>query len=94
MVYINTQISFIYYFSKMVNLFSYVKYSEASFPMTGQYTALLLLTSVIWVLLWIGYRQNKINDEIKKKEKEERINAKTERRRKLESLYPNRKTNF
>tara|TARA_B000000475_G_scaffold192212_1_gene155456 strand:- start:60 stop:290 length:231 start_codon:yes stop_codon:yes gene_type:complete len=75
----------------MVNLFSYVKYSEASFPMTGQYTALLLLTSVIWVLLWIGYRQNKINDEIKKKEKEERINAKTERKRKLESLYPNRK---
>ena len=78
----------------MVNLFSYVKYSEASFPMTGQYTALLLLTSVIWVLLWIGYRQNKINDEIKKKEKEERINEKTKRRRKLESLYPNRKTNF
>ena len=78
----------------MVNLFSYVKYSEASFPMTGQYTALLLLTSVIWVLLWIGYRQNKINDEIKKKEKEERINAKTERRRKLESLYPDRKNIF
>ncbi len=75
----------------MFNLFSYVKYSEASFPMTGQYTALLLLTTVIWVLLWIGYRQNKINDEIKKKEKEERINAKTERKRKLESLYPNRK---
>ena len=75
----------------MVNLFSYVKYSEASFPMTGQYTALLLLTSVIWVLLWIGYRQNKINDEIKKKEKEERINEKNERRRKLESLYPNKK---
>ena len=75
----------------MVKLFSYVKYSEASFPMTGQYTALLLLTTVIWVLLWIGYRQNKINDEIKKKEKEERINAKTERRRKLESLYPNSK---
>ena len=62
--------------------------------MTGQYTALLLLTSIIWILLWIGYRQNKINDEIKKKEKEDRINAKTERRRKLESLYPNRKGNF
>ena len=75
----------------MVKLFSYVKYSEASFPMTGQYTALLLLTTVIWVLLWFGYRQNKINDEIKRKEKEERINAKTERIRKLESLYPNRK---
>ena len=62
--------------------------------MTGQYTALLLLTTVIWILLWIGYRRNKINDEIKKKEKEKRINEKTERRKKLESLYPSRKTNF
>ena len=78
----------------MVTLFSYVKYSEASFPMTGQYTALLLLTTIIWILLWIGYRQNKINDEIKRKEKEVRINEKTERRRKLESLYPNRKGDF
>ena len=78
----------------MVILFSYVKYSEASFPMTGQYTTLLLLTSVIWILLWLGYRQNKINDEIKKKEKEERIMKKNEMRRKLESLYPNRKNNF
>ena len=78
----------------MVTFFSYVKYSEASFPMTGQYTALLLLTTFIWILLWIGYRQNKINDEIKRKEKEERINARVERRRKLESLYPNRKGEF
>ena len=59
--------------------------------MTGQYTALLLITSIIWVLLWFGYRQNKINDEIKKKEKDERINAKAQRRKKLESLYPIRK---
>ena len=78
----------------MAILFSYVKYSEASFPMTGQYTALLLITTIIWILLWIGYRQNKINDEIKKKEKEQRINEKTERRKKLESLYPIRKNNF
>ena len=77
----------------MSMVFSYVKYSEASFPMTGQYTALLLITSIIWVLLWFGYRQNKINDEIKKKEKEDRINAKVQRRKKLESLYPtNKKT--
>ncbi len=75
----------------MFKILAYVKYSEASFPMTSQYTALLLLTSIIWVLLWIGYRQNKINDEIKKKEKEDRINAKTKRRKKLESLYPNKK---
>ena len=78
----------------MAILFSYVKYSEASFPMTGQYSALLLITTIIWILLWIGYRQNKINDEIKKKEKEQRIHAKTERRKKLESLYPVRKNNF
>ena len=57
----------------MNQIFSYVKYSEASFPMTGQYTALLLLTSVIWVLLWFGYRQNKINDEIKKKENKKEL---------------------
>ena len=78
----------------MAIFFSYVKYSEASFPMTGQYTALLLLTTIFWILLWIGYRQNKINDEIKKKEKEERINEKTKRKRKLDSLYPNRKSNY
>ncbi|WP_032512809.1 MULTISPECIES: hypothetical protein [Prochlorococcus] len=78
----------------MSPIFSYVKYSEASFPMTGQYTVLLLITSFIWILLWFGYRQNKINDEIKKKEKEERINAKVQRRKKLESLYPIRKKNF
>ena len=59
--------------------------------MTGEYTALLLITFVIWVLLWFGYRQNKINDEIKKKEKNERINAKIERRKNLESLYPSSK---
>ena len=75
----------------MNQIFSYVKYSEASFPMTGQYLSLLLITSVIWVLLWFGYRQNKINDEIKKKEREERINAKVQRRKKLESLYPSNK---
>ncbi len=62
--------------------------------MTFQYTALFLINSVIWILLWFGYRQNKINDEIKKKEKEERINGKVLRRKKLESLYPNRRKTF
>ena len=75
----------------MILIFSYVKFSEASFPMTGQYAVLLVLTTFVWILLWFGYRQNKINDEIKKKEKEVRINAKVERRKKLESLYPKRK---
>ena len=59
--------------------------------MTEEYTLLLILTTFVWILLWFGYRQNKINDEIKKKEKEVRINAKIEKRKKLESLYPKRK---
>ncbi len=75
----------------MDRLFSYVKYSEASFQMTSQYTALLLITSGIWILLWFGYRNNKLNDEKKMKEKQERIQANTERRKKLDSLYPNNK---
>ena len=74
----------------MARLFSYVKYSEASFQMSSEYTALLIITLSIWILLWFGYRKNKINDENKKKEKQERIRAKTERRKKLESLYPGR----
>ena len=72
----------------MEGLFSYIKYSEASFQMTSQYTALLLITSSIWILLWFGYKNNKLNDEKKMKEKQERIKAKTERRKKLDSLYP------
>tara|TARA_Y100000589_G_scaffold156056_1_gene148604 strand:- start:2502 stop:2735 length:234 start_codon:yes stop_codon:yes gene_type:complete len=72
-------------------LFSYVKYSEASFQMSNEYIALLIITTGIWILLWLGYRNNKINDENKKKEKDERIRLKTERRKKLESLYPSRK---
>tara|TARA_Y100000589_G_C26966843_1_gene552976 strand:+ start:426 stop:656 length:231 start_codon:yes stop_codon:yes gene_type:complete len=72
----------------MALLFSYVKYSEASFQMSNEYTALLLLTTSIWILLWLGYRKNKINDENKDKEKQERIKLKIERRKKLERLYP------
>ena len=74
----------------MTNLFSYIKYSEASFEMSNEYFALLVITTSIWTLLWLGYRKNKINDEKKMKEKQARIRAKTDRRRKLESLYPNK----
>lgn len=74
----------------MTKLFSYVKYSEASFQMSNEYFAVLIITTSIWILLWLGYRKNKINDENKIKEKHARIKAKTERRRKLESLYPSK----
>jgi len=58
--------------------------------MSNEYIALLIITTSIWILLWLGYRKNKINDEKKMKEKRARIKAKTERRRKLESLYPSK----
>ena len=74
----------------MTKLFSYVKYSEASFQMSNEYIALILITTCIWILLWLGYRKNKINDENKVREKQARIKAKTERRKKLESLYPSK----
>ena len=74
----------------MVKLFSYVKYSEASFQMSNEYIALLIITTSVWILLWLGYRKNKINDDKKMKEKKARIKEKMERRRKLESLYPSK----
>ena len=58
--------------------------------MSNEYIGLLLITTSIWILLWLGYRKNKINDENKMKEKKARIKAKTERRIKLESLYPSK----
>ena len=54
----------------MTKLFSYVKYSEASFQMSNEYIALLIITTSVWILLWLGYRKNKINDENKMKEKQ------------------------
>tara|TARA_Y100001978_G_scaffold186095_1_gene185563 strand:- start:1137 stop:1316 length:180 start_codon:yes stop_codon:yes gene_type:complete len=59
--------------------------------MSSGYTFLLLITTGIWILLWLGYRNNKINDENKEREKQKRIKTKFERRRKLESLYPSNK---
>jgi len=81
---------FLHYLIGMTILFSYVKYSEASFQMSNEYIALLIITTSVWILLWLGYRKNKINDDNKKIEKQARIKAKTERRKKLESLYPSK----
>ena len=58
--------------------------------MSTEYIALLLTTTSIWILLWLGYRKNKINDENKMREKHARIKEKTDRRKKLESLYPSK----
>tara|TARA_Y100001933_G_scaffold262444_1_gene319913 strand:+ start:215 stop:454 length:240 start_codon:yes stop_codon:yes gene_type:complete len=76
------------YLEEMTILFSYVKYSEANFHMSSAYTVLLLVTLGSWILLWLGYRNNKINDENKEKLKQARIQEKIKRRKKMESLYP------
>ncbi len=72
----------------MYSFFSYVKYSEASFPMTGQYISLLLITLLIWIFLWFGYRNNKINDEHKEKLRKKILQDKNLRLEKLSRLYP------
>ena len=77
----------------MNNLFSYVRYSEASFQMSNQYFGLLLITLSIWILLWVGYRNNKINDENKSKEKNKRLASKKSQAKKIESLYPKKPNN-
>ena len=72
----------------MTIFFSYVKYSEASFQMSNQYIVLLIITTMIWILLWFGYRNNKLIDDNKEKEKQKRIKAKSDQRKKLDDLYP------
>ena len=72
----------------MTIFFSYVKYSEASFQMSNQYIVLLIITTMIWILLWFGYRNNKLIDENKEKEKQKRIKEKSDQRKKLDELYP------
>ena len=72
----------------MTIFFSYVKYSEASFQMSNQYIVLLIITTMIWILLWFGYRNNKLIDDNKEKEKQKRIKEKSDQRKKLDELYP------
>ena len=75
----------------MANLFIYVRYSEANFQMSSQYTYLLIVSILVWIPLWLGYRNNKINDEKTKKERNQRISRKIEQREKLDRLYPKKK---
>tara|TARA_B100001029_G_C14611624_1_gene209275 strand:- start:57 stop:242 length:186 start_codon:yes stop_codon:yes gene_type:complete len=56
--------------------------------MTGQYISLLLITLLIWIFLWFGYRNNKINDEHKEKLRKKILQDKNLRLEKLSRLYP------
>ena len=72
----------------MNDLFAYVKYSQAEFSMSWQYLGLFVFTNFLWVFLWLGYKNNKKYDEIREKEKSDRIAKKKDRQQKLSKLYP------
>ena len=73
----------------MTRIFAYVQYSQAQMQWSWQYDALIwLIGVVIFIGLWIGYRNNEIEDEKKKLAKDLAVKARNQRLKKLESLYP------
>ncbi len=73
---------------KVLQFFSYVKYSQAQIQWSSEYGLILLVGILISIGLWIGYRNNEIEDERKKLEKIAVAKARKERLRKIKSLYP------
>ena len=55
----------------MNQIFSYVLYSQAELQWSWQYAIVSLIGCIICVGLWLGYRNNRINDEKKKADKSE-----------------------
>ena len=75
----------------MIRIFTYVKYSQAQIQWSWQYALISLIGGVIFVGLWIGYRNNEIEDEKKKLAKDLAVKARKQRLEKLASLYPKKK---
>ena len=75
----------------MIRAFSYVQYSQAQIQWSWQYALIWLIGVVIFIGLWIGYRNNEIEDEKKKLAKDLAVKARKQRLEKLESLYPKKK---
>ncbi len=67
---------------------AYVKYSTSHFDMSWGYGLLFIITLFLWVLLWYGYKNNRIYDEERKEEKEKRIRSKIEKSKRVSKLYP------
>ena len=75
----------------MIRSFAYVQYSQAQIQWSWQYSLISLTGVAIFIGLWIGYRNNEIEDEKKKLAKDLAIKARKQRLEKLESLYPKKK---
>tara|TARA_Y100001970_G_scaffold292077_1_gene431820 strand:- start:2278 stop:2451 length:174 start_codon:yes stop_codon:yes gene_type:complete len=56
--------------------------------MSWGYGLLFIITLFLWVLLWYGYKNNRIYDEERKEEKEKRIRSKIEKSKRVSKLYP------
>ena len=75
----------------MIRTYAYVQYSQAQIEWSWQYALISLIGVVIFIGLWIGYRNNEIEDEKKKLAKDLAVKARKQRLEKLESLYPKKK---
>ena len=75
----------------MIRIFAYVQYSQAQIQWSWQYSLISLTGVAIFIGLWIGYRNNEIEDEKKKLAKDLAVKARKKRLKKLESLYPKKK---
>ena len=75
----------------MIRIFAYVQYSQAQIQWSWQYALISLTGVAIFIGLWIGYRNNEIEDEKKKLAKDLEVKARKQRLEKLESLYPKKK---
>ena len=75
----------------MTRIFAYVQYSQAQIEWSWQYALISLFGVVISIGIWIGYRNNEIEDEKKKLAKDLAVKARKQRLEKLASLYPKKK---
>ncbi len=75
----------------MRDLFSYIQYSKAELQWNLGYAVVFLFLGIVFVALWIGYRNNQISDNQKRKAKIAGVKEKKKRLEKIASLYPEKK---
>ena len=76
---------------KVIQLFSYIQYSQAQIEWSWEYGLVFFIGLLIFIGLWIGYRNNEIEDQKRKRLKVATDNAKKARLERLDALYPNKK---
>ncbi len=73
--------------------FSYVQYSQAELQWSWQYATISLIGCMTCIGLWIGYRNNKINDDKRRMEKQAHLQENQDRLKRIASLYPKKAKN-